>query len=104
MWSNAVLAMEEILEDAVIEVRDNDGFKGVFAKEDIRQDSVVFYLRGTVSSQPTKYTIQLGHHEHLNFPAIRKPNDEMDYCWQYLNHSCEPNGYMDTTELTFRAL
>ena len=55
-------------------------------------------------AQPTKYTIQLGHRRHLNFPTIRRSNDELDYCWQYLNHSCEPNGYMNIEELTVRAL
>jgi hypothetical protein len=104
MWSNAVLTMDEVNEGCAIEVRDNDGFKGVFAKERIMQDAVVFYLKGTVSTQPTKYTIQLGNRRHLNFPALRKANDDLDYCWQYLNHSCEANGYMNTAELTFRAL
>ena len=102
MSSNAVLVMDEV-EESAIEVRDNDGFKGVFATEDIRQDSVIFNLRGTLSTQPTKYTIQLGHRRHLNFPKTRRPNDDLDYCWQFLNHNCEANGYMNTTELTFRA-
>jgi hypothetical protein len=103
MGSNAVLAVDEFQESA-IEVRDNGGFKGVFAREAISQDSIIFQLQGTISSVPTKYTIQLGVREHLSFPAIRKANDDLDYCWQYLNHRCEPNGYMNTTERTFRAL
>ena len=104
MRSNAVLAISDLQEEIPVEVRDNDGFKGVFAREDIMQDSVVFYLRGTITTTPSKYTIQLGNNRHLNFPTIRKTNDDLDYCWQYLNHSCEPNGYMNATELTFRAL
>ena len=104
MWSNAVLAIVEPSEECPIEVRDNNGFKGVFAKEAIPENSVVFYLNGAISTTPTKYTIQLGHRRHLTFPTIRKTDDEPDYCWQYLNHSCEPNGYMDTVERTFRAL
>lgn len=104
MWSNAVLAVTEVDDAFPIEVRDNAGFKGVFAREYITQESVIFYLRGTVSTKPTRYTIQLKQNEHLNFPAVRKTNDDLDYCWQYLNHNCEPNGYMNTAELTFRAL
>ncbi|HEV7745594.1 MAG TPA: SET domain-containing protein [Pyrinomonadaceae bacterium] len=104
MRSNAVLAVAEFPEAPVIEVRNNDGFKGVFAKETIRRDSVIFRLKGTISKTPTKYTIQLGNKQHLSFPAIRKANDDIDYCWQYLNHCCAPNGYMNTTERTFRAL
>lgn len=104
MRSNAVLAIEEFDDESQIEVRDNDGFKGVFAKEAIRQDSVIFYLKGAISTQPTKYTIQLGLRRHLNFPALRKVDDNLDYCWQYLNHSCEPNGYMNLSDLTVCAL
>lgn len=102
MWSNAVLA--ELDEEFPIEVKDNAGFKGVFARDYLAVDSVIFYLRGTVSAQPTRYTIQLNPKEHLNFPAIRKTNDDLDYCWQYLNHSCEPNAYINTAERTVCAL
>ena len=104
MRSNAALAVDEFQEGPVVEVRNNEGFKGVFAKAAISQDSIIFRLKGTISKVPTKYTIQVGAREHLSFPAIRKANDDIDYCWQYLNHCCEPNGYMNTTELTFRAL
>lgn len=41
---------------------------------------------------------------HLAFPAIRKTSDELDCCWLYLNHNCDPNGYINADELTFRAL
>jgi hypothetical protein len=104
MRSNAVLATDEFQEATVIEVRNNDGFKGIFSKEAISQDSIIFRLKGSISKTPTKYTIQLANNQHLSFPAIRKPEDDLDYCWQYLNHCCEPNGYMNTTERTFRAL
>jgi hypothetical protein len=104
MRSNAVLGIDEFEEESEIEVRDNGGFKGVYAKEAIKQDSVIFYLKGAISTQATQYTIQLGHRRHLNFPTIRRSNDNLDYCWQYLNHSCEPNGYMNVDELTVRAL
>jgi hypothetical protein len=107
MRGNAAIAFKQIDEwyesNAQIEVRDRGGYKGVFAAEDIAEDSVVFYLKGTVTTSPTQYTIQLGRNRHLNFPPIRKPGDDLDYCWQFLNHSCEPNGYMDTDDLTFRA-
>lgn len=104
--SSAVLAIDEAeyQSNSQIEVRNNGGFKGVYAAADIMADSIVFHLRGTISAQPTRYTIQLEPGRHLNFPAVRRADDDLDYCWQYLNHSCEPNGYMDTAELTFRAL
>ena len=104
MRSNAVLAGERFSSESAIEVKEKDGYKGVFAKETIAPGSVIFYLNGTVSKLPTKYTIELGRNRHLTFPAIRKRNDDRDYCWQYLNHCCEPNGYINTIDRTFRAL
>jgi hypothetical protein len=104
MRSNAVRAIDDFQEESAIEVRDNGGFKGVFASHAINQDSVIFYLKGTISTRPSKYTIQIAHQQHLNLPTLRKTSDDLNYCWQYLNHSCAPNGYLNTAELTFRAL
>ncbi len=112
MGRNAVLAVDQasVTEMAIrqagstIEVREKQGFKGILAKENISKDSVIFCLKGTISRRRTKYTIQLDSNRHLAFPAIRKPSDHSDYSWQYLNHDCEPNGYVNTAELTFRAL
>ena len=103
MRSNAVLAIDD-LDEHLVELRDQAGFKGVFAREDIRHDSVIFQLKGTITGTLSKYTIQVGSNRHLNLPTIRTINDDSDYCWQYLNHHCEPNGYIDTAQLTFRAL
>ena len=104
MRGNAVLVIDDVLERPAIEVRDQGGFKGVYAKQAIKQDSIIFHLKGNISSRPSKYTIQLGSNQHLNFPANRGRNDDVDYYWQYLNHCCDPNGYMKTRERTFRAL
>ncbi|HEV7472924.1 MAG TPA: SET domain-containing protein-lysine N-methyltransferase [Pyrinomonadaceae bacterium] len=104
MRSNAVLAIDDFQEDSPIEVKDSGGFKGVFANGDITQSAIIFCLKGTISKRASKYTIQIGSKRHLNVPTIRKTNDDLNYCWQYLNHSCAPNGYIDTAALTFRAL
>ena len=104
MGRNAVLAVDEVQEGSAVEIKDNQGFKGIFAKESIAKGAVILYLKGTISSQPTKFTIEIGANRHLTLPAVRNTDDELDYCWQYLNHNCEPTGYLNTAELTFRAL
>ena len=104
MVSKAALLKDLPREGAAVEVRESERYKGVFATEDIRSGSVIFHLRGTVSTRPTKYTIQLGEERHLEAPPIRKASDKLDYCWKYLNHSCAPNGYINPTELIFLAL
>jgi hypothetical protein len=104
MGSHPVLAGERVSGRITIELRDIDGYKSVFAKERILRDGVVFYLKGTLSTRPTRNTIEIGSDQHLSCPAIMKTDDDLDYCWQYLNHSCEPNGYLKPADLSFRAL
>lgn len=103
MRGNAVLAVDEFQETPAVEIKNKEGFKGIFAKENISKDSIIFFLKGKIMRRPTRYTIQTGSDRHLASPAIRKTNDEIDYCWLYLNHHCDPNGYINTHELTFRA-
>jgi SET domain-containing protein len=103
MRGNAVLAVDEFQETPAVEIKDKEGCKGIFAKENISKTSIIFFLRGKVTRRPTRYTIQIGSSRHLAAPAIRKSDDELDYCWLYLNHNCDPNGYVNTDELTFRA-
>jgi hypothetical protein len=104
MGRNAVLAIDVVQEGSAVEVRDIQGCKGVFASDDIDKDSIIFHLKGIISSEPTKFTIQIAGGCHLTLPAMVKTDDRIDYCWQYLNHNCDPNGYINTAELTFRAL
>jgi hypothetical protein len=104
MRSNAMLASDNFSEGVAVEVRNRDGYKSVFAKERILRDVVVFYLKGTLSTRPTRYTIEIANEQHLTCPAITKTDDDLKYCWQYLNHSCEPNGYLNPADLSFRAL
>jgi hypothetical protein len=87
-----------------IEIREKNGSKGVFAKEDMMVNSAI-KLEGVISDHQTRYSIQLGKNKHLNLPAGANGNIENpDFFWTYLNHSCQPNGYIDTANLTFRAL
>ena len=103
MRGNAVLAVDEFQEAAAVEIKNKQGCKGIFAKENISNGSIIFFLKGKITRRPTRYTIQMGCGRHLTTPASKKTNDELDYCWLYLNHNCDPNGYINTDELTFRA-
>ena len=112
--SSAVLALDDLNEgyeingntgpNSNITMEYDDGYKGLFARNDILAGSVIFHLKGCVSSRANKYSIQLSSDKHLDFPPGKKPNDDLDYAWQYLNHSCDPNGYLNAGEYCFRAL
>ena len=90
-------------ESLKLEVREKDGSKGVFAKEDISINSI-FKLGGVVLSRPDRHSLQLGKDRHLHVPAGKNGVENPDFFWRYLNHSCQPNGYINTAELTFVAL
>jgi hypothetical protein len=87
-----------------IEMKVYKGHKGLYARKDITAGSVIFDLKGRISRRANKYSIQLSRDKHLDFPLIRKPNDHLDYAWQYVNHSCEPNGDVNAAEHSFCAL
>lgn len=90
-------------ESLKLEIREKDGCKGVFAGEDIPKDAA-FKLGGVVSGRPDRHSLQLGEGRHLHVPADRDGIEHPEFFWKYLNHSCQPNGYIDTAGLTFVAL
>jgi hypothetical protein len=104
MPSKAAATKDLPAEEPAVEVRESDSYKGVFATQDICSGSVIFRLQGTISTRPSKYTIQIGDERHLGAPAIVTASNKLDYCWKYLNHSCAPNGFINVNDLTFMAL
>ncbi|HEY0171214.1 MAG TPA: SET domain-containing protein-lysine N-methyltransferase [Pyrinomonadaceae bacterium] len=90
-------------ESLKLEIREKDGSKGVFAREDILTNSV-FKLGGEVSGHPDRHSLQLGQGRHLHVPTDEDGVENPDFFWRYLNHSCEPNGYIDTAGPAFVAL
>jgi hypothetical protein len=87
-----------------VEIQEKNGYKGVFAKEDMEMNSVL-KLEGVVSDLQTRYSIQLENNRHLNLPpGVNGKINAPGFFWTYLNHSCRPNGYIDTSDLTFRTL
>lgn len=49
-------------------------------------------LTGTVVSQPTRFSVQVGANEHIDPPPGAGLEELIDeHTWRYMNHSCEPN-------------
>jgi hypothetical protein len=86
-----------------MEVRDVGGYKGVFAKETLEEGTVIS-LAGVVSAAPSRHSLQLDRERHLVLPDAADGADRPDHFWKYLNHSCRPNGCIDTRGPSFRAL
>jgi len=103
MRSNTALA-DTFSETVAVRIRGANGSKGVFAKESIEPQAIILPLQGTITSRPTRFTIQLSPDCHLEAPPLSDADLQLDYAWLFLNHSCDPNGYIDTADRTFRAL
>ena len=67
--------------------------KGTFANKDFEPDELIGVLEGEVLPVPTRYTVQVSPAEHI-VPRFGK----------YMNHSCQPNCYLNLADRTFRAL
>ncbi len=74
-------------------IKETDIGKGTFAARDFKKEEVIFPLEGVKVDKATKYTIQTDINEHI-IPDFGK----------YLNHSCNPNCYLDYKEFVFRAI
>ncbi|MGH2553606.1 MAG: SET domain-containing protein-lysine N-methyltransferase [Chitinophagaceae bacterium] len=58
-------------------------------------DIIADFSAGTISAEPTYLTIQLGENKHITF--------DPEFL-QYINHSCDPNVFFDTTAMHLVAL
>eukprot|EP01112_Ceratiomyxa_fruticulosa_P006795 TRINITY_DN1767_c0_g2_i4.p1 TRINITY_DN1767_c0_g2~~TRINITY_DN1767_c0_g2_i4.p1 ORF type:complete len:171 (-),score=12.99 TRINITY_DN1767_c0_g2_i4:46-558(-) len=69
---------------------------GCYACDDIEKDEIIVNLRikGGSSSTPSKYTIQISEGLHV----------VCDGPFSYINHSCEPNTYIDLATMSLRAV
>ena len=68
--------------------------RSLLAVSDIPKDSVIIKLDGHLLGAPTRTSIQVNSYQHL----------EVDFDNGFLNHSCDPNAYIDYEDLTLRAL
>ena len=76
-------------ESSSVEVIRGEGYARLHALRSIAPDEVVFPLEGRPVNRPTRFTIQVGAHAHLD------PISEQQSPWGYLNHGCDPNVAID---------
>ncbi len=60
----------------------------------------ILWIDGVMTTEPSRYSVQVGHDEHV-VPGIDISGcDSVDHgFWRYLNHSCDPNGWLRGREL-----
>jgi len=67
---------------------------GCYALKDFAEGEVICPITGELSATPTFESIQIGPHLHLD---MARPSS-------ILNHSCDPNGFIDFAKMQYRAL
>lgn len=88
----------------IIEVRTKGAYKSLFTKAPIKKGETLIELTGNLTTQATRYSLQLDNTLHLDVPAteVNKPTGQ--YLWIFLNHSCVPNARMDVKNRRLVAL
>lgn len=67
----------------------------VIATEAIRRGEPVLPIDGVVVPVPSRFSVQVGPHEHVELPAEVTLEEAMDHHpWRFLNHSCAPNAFL----------
>ena len=72
-----------------------DRERALFAERAFRSGDVLITYDGPVLDHPTRYSVQIGEHQHVEGTAESNA---------WLNHSCAPNAYVEWTPLRLRAL
>jgi len=91
-------AYRTISNHGIAEMRRNlsNGQNALFALRSYKPGDVIAnFSAGTISAEPTYLTIQLGIRKHITF--------DPEFL-QYINHSCDPNVFFDTTAMNLVAL
>lgn len=89
-------------ESCDVKVRRVNGAYAVIASRQVRRGAVIFKMRGRLTDRPSKYSIQLSEHQHLE-PHSHDPRD-VNSLIRFFNHSCSPSAYVSVEDLTARAL
>ena len=91
-------AYQSISHHKIAEVRRklSNGQNSLFALRSFQPGEVIAnFSAGTISAEPTYLTIQVGTRKHVTF--------DPEFL-QYINHSCDPNVFIDTTTMQAIAL
>jgi hypothetical protein len=78
-----------------LDIRKTDKGGALFAKEDIKKDEILIKMEGNILQHASRSSLQIDEDKHLHH-ALEEDT--------LANHSCNPNGYINFNDLTFRAL
>jgi hypothetical protein len=87
------------IEGAIVVAR-VDGHYRVLVTRPAAEGALLLVLEGVVVPRPSRFSVQVGLHEHLEPPAGTDIETLFDhYPWNFLNHCCEPSARLRGREL-----
>lgn len=86
-----------------VAVRDVRSGRGLVALEAASAGAVILELDGEILPTASRHSVQVGMREHLHPSRDAVAADSVDRCsWRFLNHSCDPNCWLDGLVLRAR--
>ena len=77
---------------AFVGVLSENNANRLVAVQAISAGTKLFRIEGERTETPTRYSLQIGKHLHLDLTGEHAAEDIFDrYFWRFLNHSCAPN-------------
>lgn len=77
--------------DPRLAVQRSNGQFQVVALAPIAEGETLLHVNGRVVDRPSRYSVQIGAHQHVDPPVPDRIEDDMDrHAWRFLNHSCAP--------------
>lgn len=98
LMPEATVTYQVIYSNEYIEVRRNNisGHHGLFSRKEFTNDQLISaFTAEQVFRKPSYQTIQISDRRHISLQP---------HFLQYVNHSCEPNCFFNTTDMEFIAL
>lgn len=86
-----------------VTVRQVRAGRGLFALAAARAGACILELDGEILPVPSVFSLQVGEHEHLHPHRDALAAESVERCrWRFLNHSCDPNCWIDGRALRAR--
>ena len=86
---------------AKVSIVKRNGIYALAADRPVDAGEALFPLRGTITDLPSRYSVQIAMDRHLE-PYCHDPQSDDSFI-RFLNHSCDPNSYLDLLGFHLRA-
>lgn len=80
-----------------LEIRKTEKGKSLFARKDINKNEIILEFEKNFLPYPTKTSMQIDEN-------IHQESKNPDAFENFINHSCEPNSYINFRDLTLRVI